>query len=300
MAAQLVLRLTGDNARLGEIYASELISLLGGVERAVSRSAAQIAGRPPGARGRLPQSIANATKLRLTDIKEGSLVLECSLPDTPADHGSLDLEDERLAESAVRTVVRVLDGSETGFLAVAAALSQMAENLDIGERYETLTLSQLGKSPLNAVLDAQARARLRASTQRSTRSDEDGMLVGVLYEADFEKQTAHLRDQLGSSIAVRFEDRHARAIKEALRERARLQGSVTYNEGTSEVVSVELEEVVSLEQLDLIPGGDFWAPLSLEELAESQGTSPIERIEDLQIKGISDEETEAFLAALGL
>ncbi|MDE0067324.1 MAG: hypothetical protein OXN44_10710 [Acidimicrobiaceae bacterium] len=51
----------------------------------------------------------------------------------------------------------------------------------------------------------------------------------------------------------------------------------------------------------MIPsGGDFWAPQSLEELAESQGTSPIERIEDLQIKDISEEEANAFLTALGL
>ena len=301
MAARLVLGLTGDNARLGEIYASELISLLGGVERAVRGSAAQMAGRAPGARGRLPRSIADATKLRLTDVKEGSLVLEFALPEVPSDSGSLDLDDERLAESAIRTVIEVLDGSETGFPATAAALSGMAEDLDIGRRHEALSLTQLGAVPRKAVLDAEARMRLSVAVQQSTRRDEEGTLVGILYEADFEKETAHLRDQLGNSVTVRFEDSHAGAIKEALRERTRLQGSVTYDEATSAVVSVELAKVMPLEQLELVTDGEnFWTSRSLEDLVESQGTSVVEQIEDLQDETISDAEASAFLAALGL
>ena len=301
MAARLVLGLTGDNARLGEIYVSELTSLLGGVERAISRSAAQIAGRPPGTRGRLPQSIAGATKLRLTAIKEGSLVLECALPDTPSNDGSLDLDDERLAESAIRAVIQVLDGSETGFPATAAALSGIAEDLDIGRRHKALSLTQLGAPPRKAVLDADARKRLSDAVQQSTHRDEEGALVGILYEADFEKETAHLRDQVGNSVTVRFEDSHAGEIKEALRERTRLQGSVTYNEATSAVVSVELAKVMPLEQLELIAGGeDFWTSRSLEDLVESQGTSVVDRIEVLRDETISDAEASAYFAALGL
>ena len=45
---------------------------------------------------------------------------------------------------------------------------------------------------------------------------------------------------------------------------------------------------------------DFWTTPSLEELAESQGGKVVDRIETLQDDTISDEEAEAFLAALGL
>ena len=299
--ARLVLCLTGDNAQLGEGYASDLAHLLNGVDRAVSRTAAQIAGRAPGKAGRLPQTIVGATKLRLTAIKEGSLVLEFAPPDAPSGQETLDLDDMQLADTAIRTVIDVLDGSETGFPEATAALSQLAEELDIGERYDTLALTQPGDVPHEAVLDTTVRRRLSRAAQRRTRSDQGRTLVGTLYEADFEKSTARLRTPPGDSVTVRFGDSHAQSIKDALRERAQLQGSVTYNEETAAIISVELAEIGLAEQMRLTPEvEDFWASRSLDELAEAQGVQAVDRIEALQDDTISDEEAEAFLAALEL
>lgn len=301
MTTRLILRLTGDNARFGEVYASDIVHLLEGVDRAVSRTAAQIAGREPGKVGRLPQAIVGATKLRLTAIKEGSLVLEFAPPDARSDQGTLDLDDVQLADSAIRTVIDALEGSETRFPEATAALSLLAENLDIGERYETLALTQPGDVPREAVMDTTARRRLYKAAQRPTRSDDDGTLVGILYEADFERNTARLRTALGHSVTVRFDHSHALSIKEALREQTHLQGSVTYDESTAAVISVELAKIASAEQLGIVPDiENFWKPQSLEELVESQGVSAIDRIEVLQDDTISDEEAEAFLAALEL
>jgi len=301
MTVRLVLRLTGENARLGEIYASDLAHLLDGVDRVVSRTAAQIAGRVPRKGGRLPQAIIGATKLRLTAIKEGSLVLEFAPPDVPSDQEALDLDDMQLADSAISTVIDVLEGSETGFPEATAVLSQLAEDLDIGERYETLSLTQPGDVPREAVMDTTARSRLSVAVQRRTRSDEGGTLVGILYEADFEKNTARLRTPLGDSVTVRFDDSHAMSIKQALREQAQLQGSVTYNEATAAIVSVELAKVASAVQLGLMPDMEnFWMSQSLEELAESQGVNVIDRIEVLQDDTITEKEVEDFLAALEL
>lgn len=301
MTARLVLRLTGDNARFGEVYASDLAHLLGGVDRAVSRTAAQIAGRTPRKGGRLPRAIIGATKLRLTAIKEGSLVLEFAPPDLLSDQGALDLDDMQLAESAIGKVIDVLEGSETGFPEATAALCQLAEDLDIGERYETLSLTQPGDVIREAVMDAAARSRLSAAVQRRTRRGEGETLVGILYEADFEKNTARLRTPLGDSVIVRFDDSHAMSIKEALREQAQLQGSVSYDEATAVIVSVELVKIASAAQLGLMPDIEhFWVSQSLEELAESQGVNAIDRIEALQDDTINEKEVEDFLAALEL
>ena len=300
MTTRLVLRLTGGNARLGEVFASDLAHLLTGVERAVSRTADQIAGREPGKAGRLPKTVAKATKLRLTAINEGSLVLELAPPDEPSDQ-TLDLDDTQLADSAIRTVIDVLDGSEIGFPAATAALSELAENLDIGERYKALDFSQPGNMPREAVLDATARRRLSEAARRRTHSDDSQTLVGILYEADFEKNTARLRTSFGDSVVVRFDDSHAPRIKEALREQARLQGSVTYDDTSASVISVELAEIDSVEQLELLADvGDFWVSHSLEDLADAQGVGVVDRIEVLRDETISDEEANAFLAALGL
>ena len=45
---------------------------------------------------------------------------------------------------------------------------------------------------------------------------------------------------------------------------------------------------------------DFWTTRSMEELAEAQGVEVVESIETFQDGTISDEEAEAFIAALEL
>lgn len=45
---------------------------------------------------------------------------------------------------------------------------------------------------------------------------------------------------------------------------------------------------------------EFWSTRSLEELAQAQGVGVVESVEELQDDTISDEEAEAFMAALGL
>ncbi|MDE0162426.1 MAG: hypothetical protein OXL98_11895 [Acidimicrobiaceae bacterium] len=305
LASRLQLKLTGDNARLGELYASDIARLIDGVERAIGRAAAQLVGRAPGTPGRLPNAAANAARLRLADIGEGSLVLQFEPPAAPSipetsEQGLLDLDDSDLGESAVRVVMDVLSGSETGFTEAAAALSQLAEDLDIGERYDALAFSQPGEMPHEAVLDRSARERLSAVAQRRTRHDDEGTLVGILYEADFEKSSAHLRTPLGSSVTVHFGDDYAQAIKEALRESSQLQGRITYNVATSAIVSVDLTDIALTEQLVVPSIGEFWATKSLEELAEAQGVGVVESIEALRDDTISDEEADAFIAALAL
>ena len=300
------MRLTGDNARLGELFASDLARLIDGVERAVGRTAAQLAGRPPGSTGRPPSTVARAAKLRVTDIRKGSFVLELAPPDTSshpkdAEQETLDLDDSQLSESAIRTVIDVLSGSETGFPEATTALVQLAKDLDIGERYDALALTQPGDVPHEAVLDRTTRERLSGAAPKRTRSDDEETLVGTLYEADFEKNTARLRTSHGPSINVQFDDDHAQDIKQALRENSQLQGRMTYNEATSAIIAVDLTEIAPAKQLRLMPGvEEFWSRRSFDELAREQGVGVVESVEMLQDDTISDEEGDAFIAALEL
>ncbi|MCY4279888.1 MAG: hypothetical protein OXC58_03150 [Acidimicrobiaceae bacterium] len=304
-SSRLQLKLSGDNARLGGLYASDIARLIDGVERAIRRAASQLVGRMPGAPGRLPKAAVNAARLRLTDIREGSVVLQFELPVAqaiaePSEQESLDLDDSDLGESALRVVMDVLSGSQIGFTEAAAALSQLAEDLDIGERYDALAFFQLGGLPHKAVLDRPVRERLAAAVQRPNRHDDEGALVGILYEVDFEKSSARLRTPFGSSVAVYFGDDHAQAIKETLRESSRLQGRVTYNTTTSAVLSVDLTDITLTEQLMMPCVGEFWATKTLEELAKAQSVSAVESIEELRDDTISIEEADAFMAALEL
>ena len=253
----------------------------------------------------MPKVAADAARLRLTGIREGSFVLELAPPDAPAtpkdsEQVTLDLDDTDLGQSAIRAVIDVLSGSRTESTGVMAALNQLAEDLDIGERYETLELLQPGDVPHKAVLDRPARERLSAVAQRPARHDDEGTLVGILYEADFEKSSAHLRTPVGSSVTVHFSDDHAQAIKKALRESSQLQGRIMYNTATSAIVSVDLTDIALTEQLVMPNISDFWTTQSLEELAEAQGVGVVRSIEALRDDTISNEEADAFMAALEL
>lgn len=65
-------------------------------------------------------------------------------------------------------------------------------------------------------------------------------------------------------------------------------------------MSVDLTEIALTEQLVMPSIGDFWTPRSLEELAEAQGAAVVESIEAFRDDTISDEEADAFMAALEL
>lgn len=250
--------------------------------------------------GRLPRRIADAVRLRLCGISEGSLVVELELPDSEEETDALEFDDTALGEATALTALAVLEGSVTGFGDTTTAWNQLARNLDIGGRNESLTCTMPSHKRHAVVLDKAARARMVDAAQQARRRDETGERVGVLYEADFEKNSARLRSAEGLAVVVEFDSEKAESIKAALRERTRLRGHITYNERTSEVVAVDLIEILRADQLVLgLPVSDFWITKSVTELAEEQGVSAVETIDELRDDTISEDETKAFIQALG-
>lgn len=301
VGTRLVLRLAGERARLGQADAIDVAHLIFGANAVIRRTASVLAGRRPGLRGRLPQQIADAVRLQLCGISEGSLVVEFELPDAMDESHALDLEDAPLGEATALTALAVLEGSATGFSDTATAWHQLADELDIGGRNDSLTLDMPSHARPPVVLDASARARIADASQRARRDDETGERVGVLFEADFEKNSARLRSPDGAAVAVRFDGEQAASIKEALRERTRIRGHITYDERTSEVVAVDLIEVLRAEQLVLgMPVSDFWTTKTVHEFAVEQGVSPVSSIDELRDDTISEHEAKAFMDALGL
>ncbi len=189
---------------------------------------------------------------------------------------ALELEDESLVDTAARTALEVLDGTETGYADTATAWHRLAKCLDIGGRNRALTVSApaLAKSP--AVLDDTARTRIEQMMQRLASSGEIAERFGVLYAADFEKQTARLRASDGAAIEVRFGEAYAGSIKQALREETHLRGRITYNERTSAIVDVDYIEVSQSDQPTLdLPALDRWGMQSVRELAEQEAETPL-------------------------
>jgi len=300
VVAEVRVRLTGSDAELGRIAASDVARLLQGVERALGRAAAGIAGRRAGLTGRRGRVVERATRLIFDRIESGSVLAVLEVPGA-TDEADLGLQDLGLGEAALIETLDVLEHDLENH-DVAAALALLAEDLDIGGRFDAIGFEVGGGgavSPRSVSLDRTRRLRMRqlADATETQRPDE---LYGVLYEANFERRTAQLRLPTGGSVTVTFSDYLADRVHEALRERSHLEGVVSYNRESAQATSVELRSVHRVEQEELgLEGGEFWHERNVRELAREQGIETLTDPRELRDDEATEDEVAALLAALG-
>jgi hypothetical protein len=295
-------KLDGEQAKLGEVPAADVARLLLLLEKAAAQAAAVVLRQPKTTTGRYKSVIEQAVHFRLVGIEEGSVVPILELPD-PApfdpDH-TLDLEILTLGESAVEALLQAADQGPTDTV-IAKAILDVADGMHVGERYDAIVFDV----PLNDArrqevkIDRKVRERLRryvadAPTPKSRPDD----LVGVLVEADFEKRTARLRTPTEAGVEVAFSDDQADDIQAALRQSSTVRGDVTYDSKTHTTRRVRLTQIVrGVEQLVLDPR-EFWQENSFEVLAERQGSGGPVDPDDLYNAEATDEERDAFMAAI--
>jgi len=279
------------------VAAGDVARMLLGIERAVARAAGHVLGRQVKSTGRRGRSIEETTRFRLLAIEEGSVVGVLELPDASSDEGTFELDVISLGEAAVDQALATATGQETEHRDVAAAFVRLADEVGVGSRFTALLLEDDDGRPL-VTIDRQARDRLDhfASNPPPARDDS---LIGVLFEANFEKNTARLRTPGGQQLEVLFGFDLADAIYEGLRRQAELVGEVTYDPKTMEARSVDLREIVRSEQLSMgLDTGDFWATPTITDLAEARGIGPVTDLQALRDTEASDEEIEGMLAFL--
>lgn len=296
-------RLDGADAELGRVPAADIARLILGLERAIAHAAYVVLGESRRGTGRHRQAIENASRLRFVAVERGSVVGLLALPDADPSDDELPVPVPHLGFLAFQRVLDVIgeEGPDAD-VELAGAVAQLATELGIGERNATLTLASepptpTGEHPRQAVLDAVARARLHTLAGRPQPAGLDQSLVGTLFEADFEQETAKLRLPTGELLSVSYRSELADDIYEALRTRARVEGLVTYDPRTSEATHVELRAVARSTQPPL-DAESFWQPVSFTALQETQGTTGRFDPSDLAITDLTDEERHEFLAAL--
>lgn len=289
-------RLTGPEAELGLIAASDVARLLLGTERLVRFSASSILGKPLTG-GRWGKLIEQVGGFRLLGIEPGSVEGVLELPDLEAQDDAFELEVSHLGEEALDLAMRTAAGELDDRLA-AAALFRLADELSIGTRLESLHFDVEGAGRAPVVIDAAVRDRLQmiALSKPDLRPDT---VVGTLVEADFERGTARLRTVDGRVVKVGFEKQLADDIQEALRRTAELVGEVSYDPETEVAMSVRLRRISHAEQLALsMETGDFWFDVGFEQQLQEQGIGPAEDLALLGDPELSEEEADAFLGAL--
>jgi hypothetical protein len=292
MGRVVTISLKGEDAQLGVVRAVDVANLLSGVDAALAQAAGSVINKPPAKTGRWPRAIADSSRLILRELRTGSVTAELALPDIEEDDGGrLDVNDDSLSDLAFRRLVANIDGSRSD-PDVARSLQKLADVVGIGTRFDRLEFEGEGKT---TDLDIVAVERLRGATVKPERRPD--RVSGTLVEADFEKGTARLRTALDDSVMVTFDGALADDIQAALRQPADFTGVVEYDPSTNLAATVTLVAVERPEQLDVLSGA-FWSDKTVAELAEEQGVTRLGSASELAMPDLTDDETDAFFAAL--
>ena len=299
MSGVLRVRLSGGDARLGAVPASDVAKLLLGVEAAVARATGAVLGRRLKSTGRWESMIATSVRFRLVAVEEGSVVSVLELPEVEGDPDSFDFDASTLGEMGLAAALKTATG-DAADPDVAAAFVKMVDQIGLGTRYDTVTFdSDVRDAPPEVTLDVAARERLEQVAAKASPEVRPDTLVGVLVEADFEKFSARLRSPDGRSVAVNFDEELADDIQDGLRSPAELVGEIEYDPETARAVRVELRAITRAEQLAMyLEPGEFWTDATIDDLRTHHGVEPVSADVELGDPELTDEEADAFLAAL--
>ena len=304
--AELRVHVSGPDAALGRVPAADIVALLTTIERAVARAASVVIGRPSKSPGQRESVVAGASRLILRAVQDSEsieAVLELPVAAAPAtpDQKTFGLSVANVGELAVTMLAEVITGARDGHPYVVEALSQVAESMQIGTRYESvsLVLRDTHVSPIGATIDVQVRSRLRERVKENNAAAREGMVVGTLVEADFESYSARLRGPFGQAVTVSFDPSLSDDIHNALREPAAMEGSIVYDPVSHEARSILIRNVRVADQLVLgVDSQAFRRRRDFYELKEQQGITGVVDIAALYDDVTPTEELNAYAAAL--
>jgi hypothetical protein len=172
----------------------------------------------------------------------------------------------------------------------------LARVLDRG--IDTITFeSQDGRPRAGFTLDSTLRTRVQellgqpvdvSSTVRTGRLEElngHGGFTGRLWEPDGTKWLCH------------FQREHLQELEEAWMRTVRVVGRATVEEGKERILEVESVDVLETEiaapgETEATP---FWKSLSLDELADQQGVSPVSDLDEISALWPVDDDPDDLL-----
>ena len=301
--AELRVTLLGDDASLGVIPAADVARLLSGVEKAIARAAEVRQGRTGRWAGRRDAEREAATRLMLRSLEPGSLTAVLDVPGGDAAGETLEMADPSLGELAAADILRTLNEGEE-HPRVAEALSELADNLDIGRRRQKLEMELTDDNGrARSSIDAAVAERLRSRAEQPT-VEEESTIAGTMFAVNFESRTAQIRiNPINAIRTVKFEDDLTAQVQEALLNLTEFTGIVTKDAGSETIRSLRLTDITPPQQLSLGIGNiDYRSSPTLEEIAASQGidlSTHVNRVSSIEIED-DDPEINAFFEALGL
>lgn len=294
----LRIRVEGPGVRPGRLALADLMHVGRHLQTAVERIALVLRGGATSLRpGRRPAEVAELCRLDLVGFGPGSAVLELDLAQPDRPFPALDLGETAL-DCLVRGLQELGESSElpAGWdSGVLVAWRELGSLLDRGVDRIEIERSGTG-GPTRTVFTQEVRNRLI----RQIRAPVPNLIAveGRLLMADFDETRLRCRihPPFGTPATCSFREDQREAVLELLTKYVRVVGEAEMDEQGR----VRLLKIADIEPIN--PPGEtqaypaFWEHPAVEDLAITQGVSPIQRIEDLAANlWNTDEDLQAFL-----
>lgn len=286
---------------LGDVAMEDVAKFLAGIVKAVELACGHAVGRQVKQTGRREAIIEYARRIRLSTIASGSVQVygSAAIAPEPSQGAPSDvlLTSETVSELGLSIALDAAKPKPNRlYRDVSAAWADLADELDIGERFERVRIVDLRtrrRSP--AVIDRPARERLRrAATESTLRRVTTKSLRGYLFMANFDRRVAQLRTAAGDVVDIEFDPEHADAIQSALRHQPLVRGEVTYDPKTNRALAVHARQIDVGTQLDLF-SFDFWNDSTIAQLRHGGGTPGVTNVDDVGLD-LTTEEGNALAA----
>lgn len=301
--ARLVLRLTGGEHADGEIPLDRLADIARRTQELLVRIGRSLTGRE--GVGRTPADVREATRLTLIALGSGSTSLEIAGPPVEP---RLDLGEQAPPDvtgqsmDALGDALEALGTEEAPSIGLSEAVADSLDSwLGTFEGYEALSASvqeDAGRSwsvTLSPVV-TRTRLRQRRASSSGARESTARQVEGELYAVNFRSGYYRLEDDIGNSIALRVTPPRNEWAGALVGHRVRAVGDATLDQdGLIRELSVTELRRANGESFEFA-GGELREQDDVQQRLES--APRIALVEELQLEGLTDDEADAFWAAI--
>lgn len=302
---RLTIRVKGPNVGEARVAVSDLVEIMRRTQQVVKRVGQVLYGDASQGRGRKKKDIEDLCQLYLVAWQSGSAIAVLELAEPPRQLNMFGYIGERSLEAFVNGMGEISASAEapthppTGFdLGVLQTCAGLASVLEHG--IESISFQGTnGSATAEAQYDTRTRDLVQSllgqpvdagSVSKVGRLDvlngHQGVM-GNLWEADGTKWTCHFRpDQV-------------EALPEAWRKTVKLTGRAITEENRTpilEVDSILITDDEADERSEASTSMPFWKSVPIEELAELQGVTPINDLDELAALWPVDDDADQLMS----
>jgi hypothetical protein len=300
---RLEIKVEGPKVGQARLSAGDFAEIVRRTQQALKRIGQVLYGQQSNVQGRKPKDIEQQCELFMVEWRPGSAIAALELAAPPAQQNLFGFVGEESLKAFLDGMEKVAEGKaqplslpvgfDVGVLQTCDAIGSVLQHgiqhvrFSANGRISKTTLYDEGvRNGFRALLGQPSVVGQITKAGRLEELNGHGALTGRLYEAD------------GTRWLCRFKVEQRDLLPEAWLHTVKLTGKAITEETRENVFEVE-----SILVLDDLPAETvavqqttpFWKPLSLDELAQQQGVSPVNDLDEISALWPADDDPDELL-----